>query len=508
MSATVQHEESLLDQLGHLPVERFNTFLHETARELTEQRGVLVTRDEVAGKVLTGWKYRARPKQLSPLGEWIFWFIMAGRGFGKTLSAAEWVLERGRERKCRIAVVAPTLGDVRAICFEGETGLLNICKVEDFMGGTRSNAYNKSLFELTLANGTLIKGYSSEEPDRLRGPQHHYGWLEEASSFKDARLGDTLNTTWSNFTLGLRLGEHPQAVITSTPKANKLTRLLVALPTVTVVRGSSYENRENLTEVWWRTIIEPLIGTRTGRQEIDAELLEDVEGALWTRSMIDAARVTILPGTDVQAYPGWQKDEALREAVAARMRRIVVGLDPNTTSGESADAAGIIVAGQGEDDHGYILDDRTVVKGGPSVWRAAAVDAYHDWQADKVIGEANNGGEMVDLVIKGFDKTVPVELVHASRGKRTRAEPVAALYTLDEEHEKYPTVHHIGAFPDLEDEQTTWTPADESPNRMDAAVWALTKLRIWQPPAAVGVAAPQGDIPGVVELGSGLMDPL
>jgi phage terminase large subunit-like protein len=433
---------------------------------------------------------------------------MAGRGFGKTLSAAEWVLERGREKKCRIAVIAPTLGDVRSICFEGETGLLAITKIEDLMGGTRSTAWNKSLFELTLANGTLIKGYSSEEPDRLRGPQHHFAWLEEASSFKDARLGDAMNTTWSNMTLGLRLGERPQAVITSTPKANKLTRHLVALPTVTVVKGSSYENRENLTEVWWRTIIEPLVGTRTGRQEIDAELLEDVEGALWTRSMIDSSRVTILPGTNVQAYPGWQSDPDLRDAVGARMRRIVVGLDPNTTSGESADAAGIVVAGQGEDNEGYVLDDRTVVKGGPSVWRAVAVDAYHDWSADKIIGEANNGGEMVDLVIKGFDKTVPVELVHASRGKRTRAEPVAALYVTDELHSKQATVHHVGTFPDLEDEQATWTPADESPNRMDAAVWALTKLRIWQPPASAGISVPQGDIPGLVELGSGLLDPI
>ncbi len=494
-------ELSLHDVLGELPAEHFNTWLWREARRLG------VTRDALARKVSAGWRFRARPKQLAPPGDWTFWFVMAGRGFGKTLSAAEWTLERGREKKCRIAVIAPTLGDVRAICFEGETGLLSILRPDDMMGGTRSTAYNKSLFELTLANGTLIKGFSSEEPDRLRGPQHHYAWLEEASSFKDARLGDALNTTWSNMTLGLRLGEKPQAVITSTPKANKLTRLLVGSPTVTVVRGSSYENRENLTEAWWKTIIEPLIGTRTGRQEIEAELLEDVEGALWTRVMIDASRLAILPGTDIQAYPGWQKDESLRDTVASKMRKIYVGIDPNTTSGESADAAGVIVAGQGEDNHGYVLDDRTVVKGGPAVWRAVACDTYHDWSADKVIAESNNGGEMVSLVIQGFDRTVPVELVTASRGKRTRAEPVAALYVADEEHEKLATCHHVGTFPDLEDEMSTWTPDAESPNRMDALVWAVTRLKLWQPPGTQGLSVPKGDIPGVVEIGSGLLDP-
>ena len=503
MTATApSSEESLLDHLGRFAPEQYRAWLKHEAETLD------CSRDEVAARVLGGWRYRARPKQLPPEGDWAFWFLMAGRGFGKTLCAAEWSAERGREQKCRIAVIAPTLGDVRSTCFEGETGLLSILKPDDLMGGTRTTAYNKSLFELTLANGTIFKGFSSEEPDRLRGPQHHYAWLEEASSYKDARLGDAMNTTWSNMTLGLRLGDRPRAVITSTPKANKLTRLLNALPTVHVVRGSSYENRENLTEVWWRTIIEPLVGTRTGRQEIEAELLEDVEGALWTRSMIDASRVTILPGTNVQAYPGWQKDPELRAAVAATMRRIYVGVDPNTTSGESADAAGVIVAGQGEGNHGFVLDDRTVVKGGPSVWRAVAVDAYHDWEADKIIAESNNGGEMVDLVIKGFDRTVPVELVTASRGKRTRAEPVASLYVTDEEHDKVATCHHVGTYPDCEDEMSTWTPSDESPNRMDALVWAVTRLKLWQPPAAQGVSYPTGDIPGLVALGEGLTDPL
>jgi len=364
------------------------------------------------------------------------------------------------------------------------TGLLSVLPAEALLGQSREYAWNRTNLELTLANGTILSGFSSEEPDRLRGPQHDYAWGEEVSSWKDARHGDQLGTTFSNMKLGLRLGAHPRACLTSTPKANKLTKELVALSglLLRLVRGSSYENRANLSEAWWRAVVAPLEGTRTGRQEIEAELLEDVEGALWTRAMIDLLRVLDYPP----------------------LMRIVVGVDPNTTSGESADAAGIVVAGLGHSDkHGYVLEDRTQVRGGPRAWAQAAVDAFHDWEADRIVVETNNGGEMCQMVIQGVDPTVPVKMVTASRGKRTRAEPVSALYESDEEHDRVGRVHHVGSagdFADLEDEMTTWTPADDSPNRMDALVWALTDLKIWKPPSALaGMHVPQGEMPGVVD---------
>jgi phage terminase large subunit-like protein len=428
-----------------------------------------------------------------------------------TVSAAQWARARGLEApRRRIAVIAPTLGDVRATCFEGETGLLSVFADSELLGGSRSVAWNKSLLELTLANGTIYKGFGSEEPNRLRGPQHHYAWCEETSSWKDAAkgaaVGSQMDTTWSNMTLGLRLGVHPRAVLTSTPKANRLTRELVELTKTraayVLVRGSSYENRENLSDVWWQEVVAPLEGTRTGRQEIEAELLEDVEGALWTRAAIDAIRVE---APVVQG--GWQRVAALRDEWGDRMRKIVVGVDPNTTSGESADAAGIVVVGLGEDGLGYVLDDRTQIKGGPKAWAAASVDAFHDWKADKIVAESNNGGEMVELTIKGYDSTVPVRLVTASRGKRTRAEPISALYFSDVEHEKQATIRHVGAFPELEDEMTTWTPADESPNRMDALVWGFWELKMWKPATAPhGSFVAKGDIPGIVPMGAGVHD--
>jgi phage terminase large subunit-like protein len=486
---------SRLDELAALtPGERRRVLAAEA-----KERGITVA--ALKARYVHSWPFTARPKQLPPAGDWTFWLLMAGRGFGKTLSGAQWVAERGREGRRRIAVVAPTLGDARATCFEGETGLLAVLPQRALLGQSASLAWNKSLLELTLVNGTIFKGFSSEEPDRLRGPQHHYAWGEEVSSWKDARQGDAMGTTWSNLKLGLRLGDHPRAVLTSTPKANMLTKHLVSLAdsgALSLVRGSSYENRENLPEAWWQTVVAPLEGTRTGRQEIEAELLEDVEGALWTRAIIDAVRIR-MPAA-------WQKDERVRDEWGAKMQKIVVAVDPNTTSGESGDAAGIVVVGLGFDRLGYVLDDRTQ-RGGPKAWAAASVDAYHDWDADRIVAESNNGGEMVELTIKGYDATVPVRLVTASRGKRTRAEPIAALYVTDEERGKKATIRHVGVFPELEEEMATWTPADESPNRMDAVVWGFWDLKMWQPVSITGGSwVARGEIEGIVPMGAGLLD--
>jgi len=468
--------ESPLERLAGLnPVER-ETVLTVFAQE----RGITV--DELKATMLNSWRFTGRPKQQAPPGDWMFFLILAGRGFGKTLAAAQWVKEKGLSRRCRIGVIAPTLGDVRSTCFEGVTGLLSVIPAYALLGQSRSIGWNKSLLELTLANGTVIKGFSSEEPDRLRGPQHDYVWGEEVSSWKDASKGDVLDTAFSNMKLGLRQGTKPQAVLTTTPRPNKLTKELVALPPnlLTLVRGSSYENRANLPEAFWQAVVAPLEGTRTGRQEIEAEILEDVEGALWTRTMIDKLRVPEAPP----------------------LSRIVVAVDPNTTSGESADNAGIVVAGLGHSDqHGYVLADRTQTRGGPRAWAQAAVDAYYEFEADLVVVEVNNGGEMCELVIHSVDPNVPVKKITASRGKRTRAEPVAALYESDEEREKVGRVHHVGPAADfaaLEDELTTWVAGDASPGRLDAAVWALTELKLWAaPPVPMRTYVPGRDKSGV-----------
>lgn len=438
-----------------------------------------LTEEEWLAAAFCDWRFVARPKQLPPPGDWTFWVIRAGRGFGKTRSGAEWT--KGKvlgHPNCRFALVAPTLSDVRITMVEGETGLLSVLDDADLRGGARDTAWNRGSCELYLANGAYLKGFSSETPNRLRGPQHHYAWLEEYSSFEDAGVGDALETTFSNVKLGLRLGERPQAVLTSTPKANKLTKAVLGIgaPVLVLTAGSSYENRDNLSEVWWQTVVLPYEGTRLGRQEIHAEVLDDVEGALWHSGQLDALRV--------------------REAPA--LSRIVVAVDPNMTSGEAANDAGIIVAGHSPGSplrrHGYVLDDRTSMRGGPRAWARAAVDAYHDWKADRIVAEKNAGGEMVELTIHTVDPTVPVKLVTASRGKRTRAEPVAALYEGDEEAGNPPRCHHVGSYPELEEQMTTWTPEAESPDRMDALVWALSELML-APDRGLATSVPKGRIP-------------
>jgi len=447
-------ELSRLKRLALLPPEQRRAIVERGAR----RAGLTV--DEFVAERRRDWHFIARPKQLPPPGPWMFWFIRAGRGFGKTLSGAQWTREFVLGLPdCRFALVAPTLQDVRSTMVEGETGLLSVLDQEDLRGGSRATAWNRGAVELSLENGAYLKGFSSETPNRLRGPQHHGGWLEEVSSFEDANAGDALETTFSNFKLGLRLGDHPRSVLTSTPKANRLTRDIVAIdePALAMVTGSSYENRDNLTEVWWETVVTPYEGTRLGRQEIEAELLEDVEGALWTMAQLDSLRV-----------PG-----------APELERIVVAVDPNLVSDEAANDAGVVVVGRGHrDQFGYVLEDRTITRGGPRAWARAAVEAYHEHRADRIVAEKNAGGEMVELTIHTVDPDVPVKLVSASRGKRVRAEPVASLYEGDPEKGNPARVRHVGTFPELEEQMTTWRPGEESPDRMDALVWGLTELML------------------------------
>jgi phage terminase large subunit-like protein len=389
------------------------------------------------------WALHARPNQLPPLGDWTIWLLLAGRGFGKTRAGAEFVkteVEGGRAR--RVALVGATASDLRDVMIEGESGLLAIaspwCRP----------IYEPSKRRLTWPNGAIATAYSAEEADRLRGPQHDLAWADELAAWSDP-------LTWDQLMFGLRLGKRPRAVVTTTPRNIKIVRDLLAREgqDVVVSRGSSYENRANLAPAFFAEIVRRYEGTRLGRQELNAEILDDVPGALWTREWIDQTRV---------------------EAAPADLARIVVAIDPAVTSGEDADETGIVVAGVSHDRQVYVLADLSG-RYAPHEWAAKAITAYHLHQADCVVAEVNQGGEMVEAVIRQVDPNVSFRSVHASRGKVTRAEPCAALY-------EQGRAHHVGMFAQLEDQLCALTSdfdrkrAGYSPDRADALVWAISTL--------------------------------
>jgi phage terminase large subunit-like protein len=386
------------------------------------------------------WGAHARPEQISPPGNWAIWLILAGRGWGKTRTGAEWVRNQAEGSKAaRIALVGATASDVRDVMIEGESGILAISPDHN------RPIYSPSKRRLEWPNGAIAVAYSAEEPDRLRGPQHSAAWIDELASFAN------LESTWAMLQFGMRLGKNPQQLITTTPRPLRLLKQLIGRPDCVTTRGSTYDNRKNLPPSFFSQIITKYEGTRLGRQELDAELLEDIEGALWSSHVIEAAR---LP-----------KDHQLD------LKRIVVALDPAISVGENSDSTGIIVAGLGFDGHGYILEDLTG-KFAPNEWAMRAIAAYKRHKADRIVAEANQGGQMVESTLRAVDAAVPVKLVRASRGKITRAEPISALY-------EQARVHHVGGFPELEDEMCSFEPGSaKSPDRMDALVWGLTELMI------------------------------
>lgn len=387
------------------------------------------------------WRDIARPEQLAPEGAWLTWAFVAGRGAGKTRSAAEWVHERAMaEPGVRIALVGRTPADVRDVMIEGESGILAVAHDD-------APIYQSTKRRLTWGNGSIAQTYSAEVPSQLRGPQHHYAWADEAAAWTDAPKGDVLDTAWNNLMLGLRLGVAPRCVVTTTPKPNALTRTILERTSTVVTRGSTYDNLGNLASSFREQVLAAYEGTRIGRQELMGELLDDVEGALWTIGLLDETRVPQSP----------------------EMSRIVVAVDPSGGTGPNADEQGIVVAGQGVDGDLYILADRSCSLS-PHGWASRAVAAFHEFSADRIVAERNYGGDMVESTIRQVQNDIPVKVITASRGKLQRAEPVAALY---EQHR----VHHVGALSQLEDQMTTWTPASgTSPDRMDALVWAVTEL--------------------------------
>lgn len=400
------------------------------------------------------WPSHARPEQLPPAGDWLVWLILAGRGWGKTRTGAEWLKTVALDTpRSRWAVVAPTFADGRDTCIEGDSGILSVLPKD------RIRTWNRSLGELILANGSRIKLFSADEPERLRGPQHHGAWCDEPASWRYGL------EAWDQLQFGLRLGEHPRTVVTGTPKPVPLVRNLVKRPDVAVTRGSTFDNAANLAPAMLAELRQRYEGTRLGRQELYAELLEDTPGALWSLAMIDGHRVA-----SIDDVPD--------------LIEVVVAVDPAVTSGEDSDETGVIVAGRDAGGHGWVLEDLSG-RYSPEAAMRTVVDAYHDLQADAVVVERNNGADYIPALLRATDATVRCETVWASRGKALRAQPVAALY-------EQGRVHHVGALPTLEDQMVSWTPDDTraaSPDRLDALVWAFARLLL----------KPQGRVGAVVE---------
>ena len=398
------------------------------------------------------WWFIGRPEQQEPDGKWTVWLILAGRGWGKTRTGAEWLIEQVLKypkapdgAPTEWAIIGETFSDTRVMCVEGPSGVLRVLERHGLRDGVNFQ-YNKSMWQIVLNDGQKIHMFGADDPDAGRGFNLSGVWADEIAKWRYSY------ESWNEgIAPALRIGEKPRAVITTTPKPIRILRDWIARGdgSVAVTRGSTFDNASNLSEAALIELQARYNNTRIGRQELYGELLDDVEGALWHRAMIESARV------ESNKVPN--------------LIRVVVAIDPAVTSGEESDETGIVVAGIGTDQHFYILADKSL-RASPDAWARVAVEQYHEHKADRVIAEANNGGDMITQLIRTVDGTVPVKKVTASRGKRVRAEPISALY-------EQGRVHHVGAFPTLEDQMVTWTPdVPKSPDRLDALVWALTEL--------------------------------
>lgn len=409
------------------------------------------------------WEYLAREDQLPPEGPWRFttWVLLGGRGAGKTRAGAEFIrrLAEGPHDAARIAdpsracfarsiaLVAESYSDAREIMIEGPSGLIAIAEPHERPVYEASR--RRLVWERTKA---VAHCFSAEDPDGLRGFQFDAAWSDELCKWRYPE------ETWSNLQLALRLGVRPRQVVTTTPRPIGLIKRLVAAKTSRVTRASTYANRENLSEAFFTEIAATYEGTALGRQELQGEIVEGREGALFTIAMLEAARISAAP----------------------ELARVVVAIDPPASLGPDADECGIVVAGKagaGEDAVAYVLADWSARGLSPSRWAQKAVAAYHEFSADRIVVETNQGGEMAKAVLRQVDAGVPVQGVHATRSKRLRAEPVAALY-------EQGRVRHVGAFRALEDQMASFTGDDaKSPDRLDALVWAISELMFRRPAA-------------------------
>lgn len=407
--------------------------------------------DEEAEALLADWRgFLARPEQVAPEGDWSTWVINAGRGFGKTEAGAQWVRERVQQGARQIALIAETQKDLEEVMV---ARLLSIHPEWE-----RPTVRYKPV-RVTWPNGAQALGYNGTEPDQLRGPEFDTAWVDELAKYRRARA------TWDMLQFTMRAGDDPRVIVTTTPRPIPVLREILSSPGTVVTRGTTFDNAANLPEQFLTKLRERYGGTRLGRQELNAEMLDDLPGALWTRSVFDDHRKDSVP----------------------ELRRIVVAVDPSGTGGTSddGDSIGIVVAGKGVDGRAYVLADQTC-KLSPDGWGKRAVAAYHgSWsetpdahRADRIVAERNFGGAMVEHVIRTVDKSVSYKEVVASRGKVARAEPVAALY-------EQGRVSHVGSLPELEDQCCLIGPdgfiGEGSPDRADALVWALTELMLAEP---------------------------
>ena len=416
----------------------------EKLKEVLEQLGPKKTEE-----LQHTWEFWARPEQLEPTGDWNIWIALAGRGWGKTRAGVEWVRHQVKSGKKRIAAVAPTNSDIRRVMVEGESGFLNVCWKGDktYRGGKLGYPnWSPTNRTLTWENGAKVEFYSAEDPERLRGPQFHAAWADEVAAWRNQQ------DVWDMLQFTLRLGRKPRVMVTTTPKPTKLMRALIASPQSHITRGSTFDNIDNLAKPFLETIKKEYEGTRLGNQELYAEMLEEADGALWTTEVLDGCTVE-------------QKD-------IPELNRIVVSIDPAVTSKTESDMTGLIVAGIDVNGIGYVLEDATD-RYSPAEWAAKAISLYQEYSADRIVAERNQGGDMVRRTLEAEDEAVPIRLVHASRGKMARAEPISALYERGK-------VKHAKGLDELETQMRTWEPLGSmgSPDRLDACVWALTDLML------------------------------
>lgn len=397
--------------------------------------------------LLYEWGFWARPDQYAPLGQWLTWVINGGRGYGKTRAGAEWVQQKAEDMPgSHGALVSITPGDARDVMIEGgESSILKIARP------SFRPEYEPSKRRLTWPNGTTATIYSSKEYEQLRGPQHHWAWCDELCAWHYPR------ETWDMLQFGLRLGDLPQSLITTTPKPITIFREILEAKTTVVTGGSSYENRANLSASWFAKTILPYEGTALGGQEIYARIMDSMEGALWKRPWFDDNRVKDVPG---------------------QLIRTLVSIDPAGTAEEESNETGIGVAAiarVGKLIHGYVLEDGSG-RYTPDGWARKAISLYDKWGADCIVAEANQGGDMVEHTLRTGRNNVPFRRVWASKSKQARAEPISRLYERG-------MVHHVGVFAALEDQCCTWEPVTgaPSPDRLDWLVWALTELMLGTP---------------------------
>jgi phage terminase large subunit-like protein len=371
--------------------------------------------------------------------DFVIWLLMSGRGFGKSLVGSTWLVKQAQKFPgSEWAVFAPTFRDTRKVCIEGSTGLLAA------LGEDELANYRRNELQIVLRNGSVIYGYSADQPERARGANLWGAWCDELGSWR-------YEATWhEGLVPALRKGEKPRIVVTTTPRPTKLIRDLFARRdgSVHITRGSTWENALNLSATALAELKHRYEGSRLGRQELEGELLEDIEGALWSRSSIDAYRVG--------------KDDV------PALTRVVVAIDPAVTSGEESDESGIVVVGH-TGDHGYVLGDYSF-RGTPNEVMRRALWVYREHKADCIVAEVNNGGDYIGNALRTVDTNVPYKTVHASRGKAIRAEPISALY-------EQGRMHHVGQLAELEDQLCSFVPGiGASPDRLDALVWAATEL--------------------------------